>query len=94
MLTPKQQLDNVFHKIRDTGKYIERDYKTIGGMWTVDRWELELDGTKYVAQLMDEGYTNVVITEGLNVYATAQFDPVFREGDEKKLTEIYQKLNG
>ena len=42
--------------IKTDANYIPRDYKTIGGMWTVDTWKL--GDLQY--QLMDEGYTSVI----------------------------------
>lgn len=50
-------------KIKQPENYIQRNYKTIGGMWTVDTWHL--NGCIY--QVMDEGYTQRISTEQFKV---------------------------
>jgi len=51
-----KEFDRIFYNIKNTGKYLERNYKTIGGLWTVDTW---IKG-EWKAQLLDEGYTAVI----------------------------------
>ncbi len=53
--------ENIFNelvaKIKIKENFVPRDYKTIGGMWTVETWQKD----DFKVQLMDEGYTLVLL---------------------------------
>ena len=56
-------INELINELKKTENYVPRDYKTIGGMWTTDTWQK--NGVKL--QVMDEGYTKVIQSEGLKV---------------------------
>lgn len=87
-MTPVQQLEAIFAYVRKNGTYVERDYKTIGGMWTVDTWILN----DIKVQLMDEGSTQAVIAEGLNAYSTCGRPVNYSRGTEVEIAAIYESL--
>lgn len=71
--------------------YVPREYQTIGGMWTVDTWEWK--GVKY--QLMDEGYTQVITADGLEVvegYLGGEIDIKYKKGNEEIVKSLIIKL--
>ena len=39
-MTPEEAYRLIRNKIRKNENYIPREYKTVGGMWTVDTWKL------------------------------------------------------
>jgi hypothetical protein len=53
----KKTFNELVAKIKIKENFVPRDYKTIGGMWTVETWQK--DDLK--VQLMDEGYTLVLL---------------------------------
>lgn len=57
------KLDELIKEVRQSRFYIPRDYRTVGGMWTVDTWRRGPVSFK----LMDEGYTQQIIAEDLFV---------------------------
>lgn len=57
------KLEELIKKVRQSRFYIPRDYKTVGGMWTVDTWRRGPVAVK----VLDEGYTQQVIAEDLFV---------------------------
>ena len=62
-----------------------RDYRTIGGMWTVDRYRVDsVEGL-----VMDEGWTLVIRAPGLEVMFNGSMqEPKFREGDAARLAQL------
>lgn len=58
MSREKAIFDHVTNVIRQTVYYVPRNYKTVGGMWTVDTYK---KGDMTV-QIMDEGWTIKLIT--------------------------------
>lgn len=44
------------NQLKEQNNYIPRNYKTIGGMWTVETWQKD----NLRLQIMDEGYTTVI----------------------------------
>lgn len=87
-MTPVQQLEAIFAYVRKNGKYVERDYKTIGGMWIVDTWVLN----DIKVQLMDEGSTQAVIADGLNAHSTCGRPVNYSQGTEVEITAVYESL--
>jgi hypothetical protein len=59
----KNNFNEVLAAIKKPEYFIPRNYQSIGGMWTVDTWQM---GDVSI-QLMDEGYTTVLQTTGLRV---------------------------
>lgn len=74
--------------------YVPREYQTIGGMWTVDTWER--NGVKY--QLMDEGYTQIITADGLEVvegYLGGELGEInikYEKGNEQMVKDLIMKL--
>lgn len=71
--------------------YVPREYQTIGGFWTVDTWERK--GVKY--QLMDEGYTQVITADGLEVvegYLGGEIGIEYKKGNEQIVKNLITKL--
>ncbi|MNK44969.1 hypothetical protein D3C87_637150 [compost metagenome] len=87
-MTPEQKIEKLFKHVRENGTYLERDFKTIGGMWTVDTWVL---GDMKV-QLMDEGYTQGVITDSLAAHSTHGRPVYFTRGGEQELNALYNSV--
>lgn len=52
--------------VKRSENYVPRDYQTIGGMWTVDTYKVG----DITVQLMDEGYTNKLITPTIEAIET------------------------
>ena len=73
--------DTIFHSIAQKENYVPRNYKTIGGMWTVDTWEK--DGVK--VQLMDEGYTRKIYSDCVEVTFNEFNGMVFYKGSLEDL---------
>ncbi len=64
--------------------YVPRDYKTIGGMWTIDTWKRD----EITVQVMDEGYTTRVSGPGFEASVSwSVFDKkdvvTYTKGDEQ-----------
>ena len=53
----KKIFDQIVSEIKVNENFVPRDYKTIGGMWTVETWAKE----DLKVQVMDEGYTLVLL---------------------------------
>ncbi len=88
-MTPTEQLEAIFQIVRTHGEYIERDHKTMGGMWTVDTWVL---GDIRV-QLMDEGSTQAVLSDNFNAYSTYGREVTFIRGGAQELETLYAEAN-
>lgn len=56
-------LNELINQVRVSKFYIPRDYRTTGGVWTVDTWRRGPVAFK----VLDEGYTQQVIAEDLFV---------------------------
>jgi hypothetical protein len=71
--------------------FVPRPYQTIGGMWTVDTWEL--DGVR--VQVMDEGYTTILHAPGLRVVRGYNGKDYvrFEEGCAEDLERLSQRLS-
>lgn len=54
---------DIIKKVRQDEFFVPRDYKTIGGSWTVDTWKCK----DIMVQVMDEGYTTVISAPGLKI---------------------------
>ena len=81
-------VQEIFTWVRSHGTYIPRDYQTIGGAWTVDTWQLG----DIKVQLMDEGYTQCVITDSLNVVKAYGQPPMWRAGSIADLRIIHATI--
>lgn len=93
--TAAQKIEEIFQHVRSNGKYLERDYKTIGGMWTVDTWYLEDTNLPLRVQMMDEGYTScVMLFPELHAMVTYNQEPKFYQGDEAALNELHDRIFG
>lgn len=92
-MNAKQQLNALFHHIRNNGEYVERDYKTIGGMWTVDTWR-DKENHDLRVQLGDEGWTRKVLFPELIAYSTGDGPVVFSKGCEADLNTYYNQILG
>lgn len=78
----------IFNWVRANGSYIPRNYKTMGGAWTVDTWAL---GDVKV-QLMDEGATQVVLTDTMAVSMTYGQRPIWNTGTIEELRGLHIAL--
>lgn len=76
----------IFEQIRTEENYTPRNYKTMGGMWTVDTWK---SGDTTI-QLMDEGYTRRILTNVLDIYDTVN-KIEFKKGNEKDLEQLFEE---
>lgn len=78
--------------IRKPENYVPRNYQTVGGMWTVDTWELG----ETTFQLMDEGYTSRLHSADLEVFEQYQYDRGiflnFVKGNESLLKLLASKI--
>ena len=88
-----KQLDALFDHIRRNGEFVERDHKTIGGMWTVDTWR-DKENHDLKVQLGDEGWTRTIVFPGLIAYRTGQGNITFRKGTEEDLKKFYDQIMG
>ena len=83
----------VFNQIRSIVRrkenYVPRNYKTIGGMWTVDTWFFN----GVIFQVMDEGYTSCIFTDTLSCL-NHQREVIFSKGTSKDLEETLLLLTG
>lgn len=90
----EKELIKRFHEIKSILKkdenYNNRNYKTIGGRWTVDSWNVR--GIKL--QQMDEGYTSKILYKNAEViqgYNGVEYIK-FNNCDYKILDEIFSVL--
>lgn len=79
--------DEIVKIVKKPENYIPRDYQTIGGMWTVDTWIYR--GVR--VQLMDEGYTTVILAPNIQVRNTL-FNVFYEKGSLDDLTCILKTL--
>jgi hypothetical protein len=88
------ELKKLFCEIRSIVKtsenYVPRDYKTIGGMWTVDTYKK----SNVMFQIMDEGYTTRIITDEVEVICNYNNDIEIKKGTIEILEEILKHLGG
>ena len=78
----------LWSRVAQQNNYVPRDYPTIGGMWTVDRYRLG----DIECRLMDEGWTQVICAPGLRVSVDGNCDePRFHEGDAALLAWLAPK---
>lgn len=79
----------IFKFIQRDDNYVPRNYRTIGGAWTVDSWKYN----NIVVQLCDEGYTKKIITDDLNVYVFND-NVVYDKGSKELLISLYNLIFG
>ena len=84
----KEAFNIIYSKVKNPANYIPREYKTVGGMWTVDTYQLG----SIKAHSMDEGYTDKILTDHVIVlrYHTGTID--FIKGDEQALIKLAGEL--
>lgn len=89
-LGPKLAFDKVFNHVRNNGKYVKRENKTIGAGWTRDTWTL---GSTTVF-LEDEGYSRGIIDSDLHlvVYDSASTGPSIRKGTLEDLMNVFKRF--
>lgn len=83
--------DTVWTVIRTDENYVPRNFQTVGGMWTVDTWKK--DGV--TIQLMDEGYTQRIFAEDLDVTQGYKFGKTvleFKKGNEETLETLKKQF--
>jgi hypothetical protein len=70
--------------------YIPREYKTVGGIWTVDTYKLG----EVTVQVMDEGYTTVIQAPSLKIVSgyNGQEYVRYELGDELIAETVLQSL--
>lgn len=88
---------NIFNelvaKIKIKENFVPRDYKTIGGMWTVETWQKD----DFEVQLMDEGYTLVLLKMNdenkvdWKIMRNGQDELFFKNISEKDFQEKYSE---
>lgn len=93
MSTRIQQVEEIARLFRTEGNIIERDYKSIGGMWTVERYQHPKFPDVEV-QLQDEGATDVVLNTQMHVATTYGRDVVYYKGDEAVLEALHARIFG
>ena len=86
----KENFKTIREKIKKRENLIPRNFKTMGGMWTVDTYEK--NGIRF--QLMDEGYTSrIFVMDELDVCLDCNDNLKFYKGDENKLREVASRLS-
>lgn len=85
-------LEDTFQRIVSVVKqpkfYVPREYKTIGGMWTVDTWVRD----EVTVQVMDEGYTTRIIAPGIQVTNSYPSPISFQRGDKEMLYKLLKDM--
>ena len=83
-----EMFKNIEAIIQTKENYIERNYNTIGGMWTVERWELD----NVVFMVMDEGYTDrIFLKDKLDVIKKFNNDIEYKIGGKEELEKLINK---
>jgi hypothetical protein len=92
MKSAKELFNQIFNTLRQDKYKVERTTPTIGGMWTVDKWECD----KIEIFLMDEGATRAIrISEnGFNLHVIENYDGslTYKEGNEGELYLLYDVM--
>ena len=81
-------LHKLVKAVKQPEYYVPRDYKTIGGMWTVDTWQR---GAVQV-RLMDEGWTTAVDGPGLSAVDSGSTGVMYEIGDEAVASQLLTDL--
>lgn len=82
--TERRAFDRIVRAVRTKDHYVPRDFRTIGGMWTVDTWRR---GGATV-QLMDEGATTRILAQDLDVIQGYDGKLVYHRGDGGALVRL------
>ncbi len=83
-----EMFNNIKSIIQTRENYIERNHNTIGGMWTVERWELD----NVVFMVMDEGYTDrIFLKDKLDVIKKFNNDIEYNIGGKEELEKLINK---
>ncbi len=80
----RMAFERIVLAVRDKDYHVPREFRTIGGMWTVDTWRR--DGV--TVQLMDEGCTTRIMAPGLDVSQTDVRDLAYQTGDADLLIQL------
>jgi hypothetical protein len=78
-----EAFERIVRAVRHKDHYVPRDFRTIGGMWTVDTWHR----SGVTVQLMDEGWTTRILAPGLDVSQSGT-SLEYREGDPDVLARL------
>lgn len=85
-----ERIQELIQAVKQEQYYVPRDYKSMGGMWTVDTWKRD----SVTVMSMDEGYTTVVRAPGLDVVSgfNGKEYVEFRLGDLSVVDQIFEQL--
>ena len=61
---------------------------TIGGFWTIWRWEYDFNGEKVIARMEDEGYTTRLIYKTIEVEQSGTNPMRFIKGNLEEFEEL------
>lgn len=79
----------LFNYVKCKGSRVERDYGTVGGIWTVNTWKLN----NIIVNVMDEGYTDrIYVRDKLDVCRSYKGELSFSLGDIGTLKSIYEEV--
>ena len=81
-------LDRITQIVRSNENYVPRPHGTVGGMWTVDTWQVG----DLTYQIMDEGWTSVLRAPGLILWSSGSRPIWFECGDHEALVTWLAKL--
>jgi hypothetical protein len=84
-------IDALINTVKLPEYYVPRDYKTMGGMWTVDTWKRG----DITVRLMDEGYTTAVDAPGLKVVTgyNGKNYTTYHEGSEETVAKLLASIS-
>lgn len=77
--------NGIISLIKCNDNYVPRPYQTIGGMWTVDKWQKN----NIFVLVMDEGYTTEIRT--LDIVITRYYNNELK-GNIESLTELRKRV--
>jgi hypothetical protein len=80
--------DKVAKIVRQQENHVPREYKTVGGMWTVDTYKKN----DVTLQLMDEGWTTKIFNEHFSaIDAGGHF--IIEKGNLEELKNILESIS-
>lgn len=91
----KETFDRLVSEIKINENFVPRNYKTIGGMWTVETWAKE----DFKVQMMDEGYTLVLLKMNADekiewtIMRNYKNDLIFERISEEEFVKDYSIVN-
>jgi hypothetical protein len=84
----KEQLTTIWKFIIANGIWVTKAQSA----WGADCWELDCELGRLAATLEDDGYTRVVIADGLIVRSTCGHELNFSKGNEGTLFRLFVKI--